>query len=513
MKLKSVYIWFVCISILLLTLIAVQVYWLKKNAGMQQQETDNRIGKALEKVKTDLETNINCAEGYSKTFVDSGDDLFIIRQHRISGNKDKETDTIALVFDPTQFGLKADTLIKHKYWEYPYPSSLEMKLDFHFPFTAKEKQRLKENGSLDFKTHKTFREILASKTGITSLLNMHYTDSLLREYLRNEHINTAKFGFAFLQESDHHITFRNNITDSAALLKSPNFINLFSDNKFMEPYRLIVLIPSKYESYSFDGILLVSIGIILLLSAGFYFFARLYIRQSQLSEMKADFINNLTHEFNTPLANIGLAVETLGENQALNQSKLERVINIISAESFRLRENIERILQVASLEKGSLHMHKEIVDLVPLLTTVVSGYQLQCEELVGGITWQYPDHALVKADEVHILNCICNLLDNAIKYRQRIPIIEIKLSELSGKIYLSVTDNGIGMSHETQQHIFEKFYRSHQGNIHNTKGFGLGLNYVKGIIEAHSGKITVQSKPGMGSTFTIQLPAVENDTK
>jgi signal transduction histidine kinase len=510
MKLKRIYFWFIAISILMITLTGIQVYWLKKNAAMQQKETNARINKAIENAGNELEHKINCIEGYSKSFIDTTDRFYMIKQHTEKGNQPVSQDTLQVVFDPFTLGLKKDTLIADNSGKYSYPFSLEMKLNFHFPFSKMESNLLHQNNFLNIKTARTFQEAMASKLSITSLLNMRFADSIIFENLKKQQINSAAFGFGFLGGKNNRILFSSRVNDSMALKKSAYFTDLFADNKFMSPYRLAIVLPFSDDMFMFNGVLLLAVGIILLLTAAFYLFGRLYIRQTQLSEMKTDFINNLTHEFNTPMANIGLAVETLNDYRTAHNPKIAQVIRILSSESFRLRENIERILQVATLEKCNLHLEKEMIDLVPLVTTVITGFQLQCEELGGSISFTYPDHAMVSGDEVHLLNCICNLLDNAIKYRQHTPVIEIVLAESGGKVYLQVIDNGIGMSHETQQHIFEKFYRAHQGNIHNTKGFGLGLNYVKGIIDLHSGKIIVQSKAGSGSKFTIQLPAAEH---
>jgi two-component system phosphate regulon sensor histidine kinase PhoR len=509
MKAKQIYYWFFGIGLLLLSLIGIQVHWLKRTAAMNQDEMTARVNKALERSKTALENSVSCIEGYSKTFLDTNERFFILKQH-IGANNNLISDTLPVLYDPLIFGLKADSLISEKDGKFIMPLSFELKLNFRYPFNPTENYLLHQNNVLDLKPGSTFKGIVTSKLGIASLINMKFADSIILNYLGKEHINAVGFGYGFLSPKSKRIFYSKQVKDTVALANSPYSSELFSENKFLTPYRLSVILPAYDKTFSFDWGLILSIGIILLITAAFYLFGRLYIRQTQLSDMKTDFINNLTHEFNTPMANIGLAIETLGENSIADNPKLSRIINIISSESSRLRENIERILQVAILEEGNLHIQKEPIDLVPLITTVLASYQLHCEDLGGDVCFTHPAEAIVLGDEVHLLNCICNLLDNAVKYRLGKPKIEIKLTASGNKILLEVRDNGIGMNHETLQHIFEKFYRAHQGNIHNTKGFGLGLNYVKGIIERHSGKITVQSKPGAGTKFTIQLPAIND---
>jgi two-component system phosphate regulon sensor histidine kinase PhoR len=141
-----------------------------------------------------------------------------------------------------------------------------------------------------------------------------------------------------------------------------------------------------------------------------------------------------------------------------------------------------------------------------MINTVLETYRLKCEQLDGSITFIHPPKAIIHGDETHLVNCVCNLLDNAVKYRRDIPLIEILLAESPDSFGLSITDNGIGMNAETQQYIFEKFYRAHTGVRHDTKGFGLGLSYVKGIVETHGGKVAVESKKGVGTRFIIHLP-------
>jgi two-component system phosphate regulon sensor histidine kinase PhoR len=286
-------------------------------------------------------------------------------------------------------------------------------------------------------------------------------------------------------------------------------VNLFSGNKFVRPYKLALLFPVERGVYGINFWLILSIVVVVLLTFSFYSFVRLYLQQTKLSEMKTDFINNLTHEFNTPMANIELAIETLEGNTNEHDPKIHTILKIIAAESARLKENIERALRVTILDEGALQLHKEPIDMVQLVNTVVSAYQLQCETAGGSILFSHAGEVIVLADETHLLNCVVNLLDNSIKYKSGPPVISISVEDKAREVVLTVADNGIGMSHETQKHIFEKFYRAHEGDTHNTKGFGLGLSYVKGIIDAHNGSIEVWSKLGSGAKFIIHLPKKE----
>jgi two-component system, OmpR family, phosphate regulon sensor histidine kinase PhoR len=341
---------------------------------------------------------------------------------------------------------------------------------------------------------------------------MALVDSLLMSSLKSENTDTS-FGFGIINAENNALVYHSRDGDSSQLKSSPFQVALFSDNRFMRPYILSVVFPDAEKAYHVNYLLLLSIAVIILLTFSFYAFIRLYLKQSQLSQMKSDFIHNLTHEFNTPMANISLALETLDCNDHPVDAKTRKVLGIIATESGRLRENIERSLHVAIMEDGALLLHKEDVDVTQLLSAVMTSYAFQCESLGGSIKLNYSSNPIIKADETHLLNCVVNLLDNAIKYRNQEPTITITLDERDDRILLSVADNGIGMNSETQKHIFDKFYRAHEGDTHNTKGFGLGLSYVKGIIDAHGGTIEVWSKKGSGTRFTITLPKKNSDGK
>jgi two-component system phosphate regulon sensor histidine kinase PhoR len=502
---KKIYAWLSGICLLLILLIGIQLVWLRNAANMERKETEMHIQRALEKAETRVKKNTYCFSTYSKTLIGAGEGLYFLRQ---KWNKDLgyigQPDTIDMYMDLE--GYIPDTQIyKMATLEENYPTVAEIHINFAMQIadTGKEIDDIRPHHE-DF-SGKKFREILANKKPIDSIISMRFTDSMLKLSLAEEHIN-AQFGFGFITEDNNKVAFARRITDSAALLASPYSSSIFADNKFVRQHRMALVFSEPLHTTSGNYWLYASIGIILVLAFSFYFFVRLYIRQTRLSEMKSDFINNLTHEFNTPMANISLAIETLTEQNHTKDPKIERIFNIISVESGRLRENIERALQVATMEKGDLQLRKEEVDVVATINTIISSYQLQCEQVNGVIKFDHSTSCIIYADETHLLNCICNLIDNAIKYRQGPPKIDIQLEEKDNHIVLTVSDNGKGMNNETQKHIFKKFYRAHEGDTHNTKGFGLGLNYVKGIIDAHGGKISVWSKPGIGTKFTIILP-------
>jgi len=232
------------------------------------------------------------------------------------------------------------------------------------------------------------------------------------------------------------------------------------------------------------------------------------LNQKKMSEIKSDFINNMTHEFKTPLATISLAVDALKNEKVLNdKSKWQYFNNIIKDENRRMNKHVETILQAALMEKQELKLNLTHIHVHDLLRRVVDNFQLQMQEKNGKVDFllNAADDAL-DVDEVHFSNLVSNLIDNAIKYSKENLLIKIITHATPKHFVLQIQDNGIGMSKETVKHVFEKFYRAHTGNLHNVKGFGLGMSYAKTVIDAHKGKIKVESAPGKGSTFTLEFP-------
>jgi two-component system, OmpR family, phosphate regulon sensor histidine kinase PhoR len=241
---------------------------------------------------------------------------------------------------------------------------------------------------------------------------------------------------------------------------------------------------------------------------------RTLFNQKKLSEIKSDFINNMTHELKTPLATISLAIDALTNEKVIHDAdKIKIYSSMIKEENKRMNKQVEKILQAARLEKEEIRLTLQKLDAHQIISKVAHNMVLQVQEKNGSIDLRLAaTDPMIDADEVHFSNIIFNLLDNAMKYSTEAPKIFVEtLKHGNGMFTIKVKDNGIGMDRETQSRIFEKFYRAHTGNIHNVKGFGLGLSYVKAIVDAHDGKIKVESNPGKGSTFTITLPAPKAD--
>ena len=258
----------------------------------------------------------------------------------------------------------------------------------------------------------------------------------------------------------------------------------------------------------------VSILFTLLILSAFYLTIRTMLQQKKIGEMKNDFINNMTHEFKTPLATISLAVDAMRNDKVIqDREKLGYFSSIIKEENQRMNRQVETILKASQFERKDVDLNLKAVSLHETVQQVVDNFKLQLEHVGGHITLflRASEHTVL-ADSVHLSNLLNNLVDNAVKYaRENVPPqIQIETIGSDASIVLRVEDNGMGMSRDTLKRIFDKFYRAHTGNQHNVKGFGLGLSYVKNVTEALGGKIKADSTLGQGSVFTLELPLHRN---
>jgi two-component system phosphate regulon sensor histidine kinase PhoR len=344
-------------------------------------------------------------------------------------------------------------------------------------------------------------------------------EKLQREF-RKHHLKDTPFEFAIAGENvfGHYE------------LKSPRFLELATDTvhnlsityplvagsgswlESLVPEEMLVVVVPDVKSYvlqSLGWMIGGSIVFTLIIITAFYLTVGTLIRQKKLSEMKSDFINNMTHELKTPLATIALAVDALKSSKVLsNPEKLSYFTNMIRDENKRMNRHVETILQAAQMERQQVQLNKKELHVHDVINKVINNLRLQIDDKGGTVETQLiATHDLVEADEVHFTNLINNLLDNAVKYSKETGLYIKVSTRVAGKyIRITVEDHGIGMSKETQARVFEKFYRAHTGNVHNVKGFGLGLSYVKTMTEAHGGKVKVESVLGKGSTFTLDFP-------
>jgi two-component system, OmpR family, phosphate regulon sensor histidine kinase PhoR len=318
-------------------------------------------------------------------------------------------------------------------------------------------------------------------------------------------------------------------TLSGRQLLSGNFYNLYLDTveNLNHVYPLQPPSGSKYENLVNEELLNIivpnqkriiwkemfwfimgAIIFTLIITTAFFITIRTLLKQKKLSEIKSDFINNMTHEFKTPLATISLAVDALkNEKVKASEEKTNYFTNIIKEENKRMNKQVETILQAALLDKQEVQLNLKKLPAHDLITGALNNITLQVEEKQGKLEVNFnAEKDMIMADDVHFTNLINNLLDNAVKYSKDNLAIKLTTENSGNHLKIKIEDNGIGMNKETVNRIFEKFYRAHTGNVHNVKGFGLGLSYVKTMVEAHHGIIKADSVLGRGSTFVIMVP-------
>jgi two-component system phosphate regulon sensor histidine kinase PhoR len=312
-------------------------------------------------------------------------------------------------------------------------------------------------------------------------------------------LQSANF-YAELSDSVNNVSFMTVLqapesTDANSVLPDEGIIVVVHDFKGLVQGEMRIMIAS-------------AIFFTLMIIAAFYVTVSALLRQKKLSEIKNDFINNMTHEFKTPLATISLAVDALrNEKVVADREKSGYFTGIIKEENKRMNKQVETILQASLLDRQEQQLNLKSLHAHHIIREALENVRLQLEGKGGSSELQLNAKTdLIEADEVHFMNLITNLIDNAIKYSRENLLIRISTQSNTRSLVIRIEDNGIGMTKETQRRIFEKFYRAHTGNLHNVKGFGLGLSYVKTIVEAHQGKIKVESTIGKGTTFTLEFP-------
>ena len=264
--------------------------------------------------------------------------------------------------------------------------------------------------------------------------------------------------------------------------------------------------------------ILSGISYILILSLFFIFIiivafsSSLYqlVKQKKISEIKTDFINNMTHEFKTPIATINLALDSIRNPKVINnEEKVLRYIKMIRDENKRMHGQVENVLRISRLEKNQIEIDKDACDLHDIIEEAITHVNLLVLDKKGTITTHFKAiQSEALANQFHMTNVLVNMLENALKYSVDPPKIDVYTESTNKNLIIKISDEGIGMSKNAQKYIFDKFYREQKGNIHDVKGHGLGLAYVKEIIDNHHGTVFVDSEKGKGSTFTVKLPLI-----
>ncbi|MEO8772253.1 MAG: HAMP domain-containing sensor histidine kinase [Ferruginibacter sp.] len=376
---------------------------------------------------------------------------------------------------------------------FPFPK----KTDLHFPDKMKM-EFFKPSVILRFSKEEIY-DIVRNALKKNLLKDIPFEFAVTENSLTGRQVETENF-FKYYLDSAHNIR-------RIIQLIPPSGSNL--ENLTQEEF-LAVIIPHsrtivlKEITWFIMGAILFTI----IITTAFFLTIRTLLKQKKLSEIKSDFINNMTHEFKTPLATISLAVDALKNEKVIgDKEKTNYFTGIIKEENKRMNKQVETILQAALLDKQEVQLNLKRLSAHSLIKSALNNITLPVEEKGGKIeTSLDAQKDMIMADEVHFTNIINNLLDNSVKYSKESPLIKLHTSIQGNSLRIKIEDNGIGMNKETLNRIFEKFYRAHTGNIHDVKGFGLGLSYVKTMVDAHHGTIRPDSILGKGSSFIITIP-------
>ena len=352
-------------------------------------------------------------------------------------------------------------------------------------------------------------DMMLPKIGLTNRFDPDQLDSLLHTELKKKSIDIP-YDYAIINPRSGRLIEISKDYSNERLLQSNFKTNLFPNDVTNEPNLLVIDFPSQ-EKYLMSKIwfpLSSSALLILIILICFGYAVFTIIRQKKISVMKTDFMNNMTHEFKTPISTIGLAIEALLDPTIPQKPSMKmKYLGIIAGENKRLESQVADVLQMAQLDKNELKLNLVTVDLHAIIQQAVDKISIQMERKLGHLKLALnASRFKFKGDEAYLLGVLLNLLDNALKYSTDAPNIMIRTQNIRGQLICSIKDHGMGMSKEAQRNIFQKFYRVASGNVHNIKGFGLGLAYVKEIITLHHGSIEVESELKKGTNFIVKFP-------
>ncbi|MEI7597466.1 MAG: HAMP domain-containing sensor histidine kinase [Bacteroidota bacterium] len=354
-----------------------------------------------------------------------------------------------------------------------------------------------------------FYEFEHRNYSIEERVNIKELKTLIKSELANVGIN-KNFNFIITEKTKKNKILFSSIGFDTNKIETAVFAKLFPNDIINKNNYIFIQVEglSGLIYHAVKNLLIGSILFTLVILAVFIITLFVIVRQKKISDMKTDFINNMTHEFKTPLATISLAADSIKNPKIIeNKENILNFLKIIKDENNRMNSHVEKVLQMAMIDKGEFETEAELIDVLTLIENAVHNISIQIKQKEGEIKLALNAQShVINVDETHFSNIIHNLLDNANKYSPQNPQIKINTYNSNNKLYIDVIDNGIGINSGDLKYIFEKFYRVHTGNIHNVKGFGLGLSYVKKMTELFGGKIEVKSEIGKGCIFTLEFP-------
>ncbi len=514
-------------SVSLIGIIIVQLYFIKTSLNNNESEFKQRVNQIIkdtaENIKQQETYNILTQYNILKDSIGKSPqtnellDFVLVQKNR----KTNETTVYTSKIATHDFGVNLSVFDKKK-------DSLRSALSL----TSVRKTQIFSGNSFDNSNIKSSSkpDITTRKSGNIELLDKAQFEIFFKDIVENrpidERITSDKLNEILNKEvkrTDINTPFEFGIYNNGAptKLESAGFkfdknevfsSPIFTDNDGYSKYQLLVTFPEK-KKFLFSeliGITTLSIIFTLIILITYTSSLNQLLKQRQISEIKTDFINNMTHEFKTPIATINLALDAIKNPKVIDdKERTTQYLQMIREENKRMHAQVENVLRISKLEKRELEIKKENTNIHKIIDEAIDHVKLIIEDRNGQLSKTFDaKRTTVLLNDVHFTNVIVNILDNAIKYSPEIPVIQIVTENVRDNIIIKIKDKGQGMSKIAQKRVFEKFYREHTGDIHNVKGHGLGLAYVKTIVEDHNGQISVESEKGKGSTFTIKLPLI-----
>lgn len=507
-----------------LCLVIFQLFWIGEAHKIKEGEFNNFVNTTLDKLVDDMEKSEIAAHIIDNLVEDpekGGGAAFQMKEEKSATGsvfkisrsgirslyKEQQLFEVNL-FDSSSVGKRfapiSDAIIAGQL------NSILLDIDRQENTPKRSAEQIKMDEKLSYKkvlVDNIVEKIISVEVPIEQRISRQKLDSLMRMEFHKRGLNLAfEFGV-------YHVGGELLFGEKTGLTPDKDVYvrQLFPNDLLSEQYFLSVSFPRKnyYILLSIGATLVTSMALLIIVLAVFTGVMWALLRQDKLAQMRSDFVSNMTHELKTPIATITLASEMLHDPSVPAEKKNYSYLSgMIFAQTKRLSLLVERTLQLAMFEHGRLKLNVKPCDFHDIARKVIDGFTLQVSHAGAAITCCFDaKHSVIEVDEVHFSNIFANLIDNALKYAKDEPAIKVQTKNTAeGKLLIQVRDNGIGIPKEDQKRIFEQFYRVHTGNRHDVKGFGLGLSYVKKIVEAHGGEIWVESELGKGSKFKILIP-------
>ncbi len=508
MKKQYIYILIGIITTALIGLVVIQLYWIDNAVTLKEEEFKRDVRSALFAVTSKLEKieTINRIKAHKKD-----QQLFNQKMNQLNldaQKADNSYDSTAVISkDGVTYKVREKTSDDGMSYEKSIQSvSNNGQFGFELSVQSGNQSTMMDEMLESFFQTSRFKNI-------RERINEKVLDSILNLEFLNRGIK-ARYQKGIFDYNGNEVLV-DSVDNINKIRQSGFYAQLFPSDMMNPPHFLSIYFPHQkgYLLKTMWMMLLTSVLLLVTIVWTFTYTIKTIFKQKKLSEVKNDFISNMTHELKTPIATISLACEALNDKDMSNDDTIRKnYVGMISQENKRLGMLVESVLKSATWDKGEVKLKKEDIDMHLIISTVVENISLQVQSKSGTINQNLKAvQSHIIADHVHITNLIYNLLDNANKYSLNKPEINISTENLKQGILLTISDKGIGIKRENLNKIFDKFYRVPTGNVHNVKGFGLGLNYVKAITEKHNGEISVSSDYGKGTTFKIYLPFHSNE--